>query len=123
MAVIKIGPSIESLAGDFVWSRTPQRWTGTLASLNAYIGQSTQQCADYVHQQNWTTSKANAASACQQKLQERYRDDLSGLQGDQKNTQDLMKNEAFGPGIDRNTIIMLGIIILVIVLLVVLFKK
>lgn len=122
---IEIGPKLEQTANDWCNANVfPDRFTGTLAQLTALMGTQAQSCATYVQNETLAYNKAEAITACQAKLQQRYATVLQQLQGQQKQVQDSITNSIIAnAGAGKNVYVLAGIGLLVVVLLILLFIK
>jgi hypothetical protein len=120
MAIINLGPSIDSLAQDWINSNVPapSAYGGTLTSLSSDITKWSQTCGNYVHQQNFTHNTANGTSACQGKINNMYQ----GLTLQLQNEEATKIRNAENPVPPDNTrlyeLIALVVIIMIVVVLI-----
>jgi len=120
---IEIGPSIDSLAGDWVnqFAIKPANQTGDLPDLETSITQQTQACGNYVHQQNFTHTTGNGASVCQQKLQALYAPLIQQLQADAAANQTKETQAALAG--NSQLIAIVAVVLIVMVVIVLLIKS
>ncbi|NCX94947.1 MAG: hypothetical protein EBX41_00810 [Chitinophagia bacterium] len=113
-----IGPSIDSLAGDWIASYAvhPEDFRGTLTQLQAYIADSANQCGTYVHTENKLHNTANGTSACKTKLNYLYQQKLMELEGQQKQQIDNLRLWA-----SQNSMIVYAAVAAILIILLIIF--
>ena len=118
---ITIGPQLDQTAND--WANTnvhPENFTGTLTDLNALINTGSQDCATYVITQAPAYNKADAITACDAKIKQRYAAKLSELQGQQKAVQDSITSSIMANANSGSKMAVIAIIVLVLAILILL---
>lgn len=124
MAIIDLGPSINSLANKWIAqhnSEIPTVWTATRADLDSKIEGQVNSCGNYVHEQNWTHNRANGKQACRDKLNTVYTSIIAQVQNQTAQEEAALKEKSLEG--NKKTYAIVAIVLLVLVAIVILIKS